>query len=344
MARVLPPTKGAPGKDILGNDIPVNDGAEAKLIAGENVLFAPDKEAFVSAVDGVVEKNGNTLVVKHILVIKGDVDVSRGNIVFDGILQIEGTVRDGLSVETKGDILIRGGVEGATVLSKDGSITMRGGILGKGRCYVAAGKDIRAKFIENGIVYARENITVEEAILHSRISAGEKVSALSGKGTIAGGEIKAGTLAVAKKFGAPGEPRTIVKLGINFTSQREIEHIEQQLAVVRQTSTKISETLEKFMGTSVNMTTFSEETRQKLVELKKTVLILHYKEQRFVTMIDNLEQQAVATGNGKLTATETLFPNVHVTIGNAVFYTRNEYQRISLHYDQKKRKIVTTEK
>lgn len=344
LAKVFPPTVGEPGKDVFGNDLPAVDGKEAKLIAGENVLFSPDKDAFVSAADGIAEKRGNTLVVKHILVINGDVDVARGNIGFDGMLRIEGTVRDGLSVKAKGDILIRGGVEGATVVSNEGSITVRSGIVGKGRCYISACKDVRAKFIENGIVYARGNISVEEAILHSRISAGEKVSALTGKGTIAGGVIKAGTLAVAKKFGAPGEPHTLVKLGISLASQKEIEHIEHQLAVVRQTSTRISETLDKVMGTSANKANFSEEIRQKLAELKKTLLILHYKEHRFITMIDHLEQKALATGNGKLSATETLFPNVHVTIGNAVFHSQDESQRITLQYDQRKQKIATTEK
>jgi|GEM_PF-3488959 Predicted polymerase, most proteins contain PALM domain, HD hydrolase domain and Zn-ribbon domain len=342
LARVFPSTRGAPGRDVFNNDLPAVDGTEARLIAGENVVYSPEKEAFVSAADGIAEKKGNTLVVKHVLVISGDVDVSRGNVVFDGVLRIEGTIRDGLSVKARGDILIRGGVEGATVVSNDGSITVCGGIVGKGRCYVSAGKDVRAKFIENGIVYARENISVQEAILHSRISAGEKVSALSGKGTIAGGVTKAGSLACAKKFGAPGEPHTLVKLGINLASQREIENIEQQLALVRQTSSKISETLEKIMGTSANMANFNEETRQKLTELKKTVLILHYKEQRLISQIDNLEQNAVAAGNGKLSATETVFHNVHVSIGNAMFHAQSEYQRTTLHYDPKKQKITIT--
>ena len=204
LAKVFPPTKGTPGRDVFNNDLPAVDGKEAKLIAGENVVYSPDKEAFVSAADGIAEKRGNTLVVKHVLVISGDVDVSRGNVVFDGVLRIEGTVRDGLSVRSKGDILIRGGVEGATVVSSEGSITVHGGIVGKGRCYVSAGKDVRAKFIENGIVYARENISVQEAILHSRISAGEKVSALSGKGTIAGGVTKAGQPCVREKIRRSG--------------------------------------------------------------------------------------------------------------------------------------------
>ena len=96
------------------------------------------------------------------------------------------------------------------------------------------------------------------------------------------------------------------------------------------------------MGTSPNMANFSEENRQKLAELKKTVLILHYKERRFMSLIDNLEQRAVAAGNGKLSATEALFHNVHVAIGNAMFHAQNEYQRITLHYDQKKQKIAIT--
>lgn len=344
LARIFPPTKGVPGKDVFNNDLPVIDGEEVQLVAGENVMYLPEQNAFVSVIDGIAGKQGNTLVVKHVLVVKGDVDVPRGNIEFDGMLRIEGTVRDGLSVKAKGDILIGGGVEGATVVSHAGSIIVRNGIVGQGRCYVSAGKDVIAKFIENGVVNANGNIRVQEAILHSRISAGEKVSAVSGKGTITGGVIKAGNLAHAKKFGALGEPYTTVKLGINLASQKAIEQIEQQLAVVKQTYTRITQTLEKIMGTSTNMTIFPEETRQKLAELKKTVLILHFKETRFVNMIDNLEQQSLSTNQGDLIATEALFANVHVFIGNAVFHARKEYQRLTLHYDQEKQKIVTTEK
>jgi uncharacterized protein (DUF342 family) len=340
LAKIIPSSKGIPGKDVLGSDIPASDGSPISLGAGENVATSEDDGHYIAAIDGIVERKGNVLSVKKVLVIDGDVDVASGNIEFDGSVRIKGSVHDGFSVKTKSDIHIQGGVEGATIISLEGNITVEGGIVGKGRCYISAGKDIHAKFIEKGVAYAKRSVRVSEAILHSKIVAGEEIDATRGKGTIAGGMIFAGQLVAAKKVGAPGEPRTEVKLGIDIASRQRVEQIEQELSFVRQTGAKINEVLDRVVGSSGNIKNFPEETVKRLTDLKKSLLILHYKEKRLVNVIAGLEQKATAQCKGRFSADTSVFPNVHVTIGNADFNATTEKGRTVLQYDPVKQKLI----
>jgi uncharacterized protein len=182
---------------------------------------------------------------------------------------------------------------------------------------------------------------VAEAILHSKIVAGEEIDAMRGRGTIAGGTLFAGQLVAAKKVGAPGEPRTEIKLGIDMASRQRVEQTEQELSFVRQTSAKINDVLERVGGSSGNIKNFPEETVKKLTDLKKSLLILHYKEIRLVNMIASLEQRTTAYCKGRFSADTSVFPNVHVTIGTEDFNATSEKGRTVLQYDPVKKKLIT---
>lgn len=333
IAKLVPVTKGKAGINVLGIEIQPETVDSATLLAGENVRMKKETGEFFAVIDGVVQKEGNTLSVRNLFIIKEDVDITTGNVDFPGFLRIKGSIRSGFSVKAKDDIEIKGNIEGATVISQNGSIKVSGGIAGMGRCYVSAGKDVEAKYIENGKVWAKSAVKVKEAILNSNVAAGEDVEAISGKGVIAGGKTKAGNSVKAKIFGTRGELYTRITLGISLPFQEKIEIIEHKGAILRQTIAKINDILEKIVGTSGKMNGLAEETKQKITELRKKVLILSYTEKKLLNEQNGMEQQSLSSGKGFLSALNTIYPNVFISMGNARFISRDEYSKTTLQYN-----------
>ena len=333
IAKLVPVTKGKTGTNVFGIEIQPEAVGSAGLMAGENVRMIKETGEFFATVDGVIQKERNALSVRNLFIVKEDVDITTGNVDFPGFLRIKGSIRSGFSVKAKDDIEVKGSIEGATVISQNGSINVSGGIAGMGRCYVSAGKNVEAKYIENGKVWAKCAVKVKEAILNSSIAAGEEVEAISGKGVIAGGKIKAGNSVNAKIFGNRAELHTSITLGISLPIQEKINIIEHKSAVLRQTIAKINDALEKIVGTSGKMDGLPEEVKRKITELRKKVLVLSYTEKKLLSEQNDMERQALSSGKGFLSALRTIYPNVFVSMGDAKFNSRYEYGRTALHYD-----------
>jgi len=340
IAKLVPETKGKTGINVFGIEMQPDAADAAILQAGENVRMNKDTGDFFADIDGVIQKDKNILNVRNLLIVKENVDSTTGDIDFHGFVRIKGSVKNGFFVKAKEDIEVGGYIEGATVISQNGSVKVSGGIAGMGRGYVSAGKDVEAKYIENGKVFAKCAVKIKEAILNSSVAAGTDVEAVNGKGVIAGGKIRAGNSVKAKIFGAPSEVITRIDIGISLIVQEKIELIEQKSVLLRQTIAKINDTLEKVTGSSGKMDGLSEESKQKITELRKKVLILSYTEKKLAGEQSILEQQSLFSGKGTLFALETIHANIYLTMGNAKFNSRNEFGRTTLKFNTETQQIT----
>lgn len=341
IAKLVPPTEGKAGINVFGIEMQPDSAGSATLIAGENVRMNMKTGEFFADIDGVIKKERNVLSVQNLFIVKEDVDNTTGNVDFPGYLRIKGSVRSGFSVTAKNDIEIMGNVEGATVISRTGSIKVYGGIAGMGRCYVSAGKDVEAKYIEHGKVWAKCNVKVGTAILNSNVASGEDIEAIYGKGVIAGGKIRAGNSVKAKVFGARGELKTYIMLGISLPFQEKIEIIEHKSAMTRQTIARINQVLDRVVGTSFKMDGLSEKAQRKIIELRKKVLVLSYTDKKLSNEQNCMEQQALSSGKGFLYALNKIYPKVFVSMGGAKFYSRYGYGKTTLQYNPDTQEIDT---
>jgi len=184
IATHIPATEGTEGFNVLGDILPAKPGRAAKFPIGKGVIVAEDKA--IAEFDGALSWINNKVLVVKILTINGNVDFSTGNIDFPGKVLITGSVPEGFRVMADDDIDVRGGVDDAEIISRRGSVFVQKGIIGRGKAFVKAQKNVEARFIQEAVVEAGQNIVVSEYVLRCDIKAGDSVLIQGRKGKIMG--------------------------------------------------------------------------------------------------------------------------------------------------------------
>lgn len=192
-------TRGEPGMNIWGDEIPAREGKNPDFKVGKGIIIAENKA--VAEFDGALDWVNNRIQIIKALIINGDVDFSVGNLDFMGKIIITGNVKEGFEIRADDDIEIRGGVENARVDSRRGSVFIHQGVIGRGNALITAGKNIEARFAQGMVADAGQNIVVNEYILRCELRAGDSVLIHGRKGMILGDNtIKARTRIKASKI------------------------------------------------------------------------------------------------------------------------------------------------
>jgi uncharacterized protein (DUF342 family) len=192
IAERVPSQPGKPGRTVTDEAVLPRESKDAAFKIGKNVVVNPEKTAMYAAMDGLVTRTDKEkLNVFPVYEVNGDVDYNIGNIDFVGTVVVRGNILTGFRVRAAGDIRVTGGIEGADVES-DGSIEISGGIIGSNKGLVKAGRNVKCSFIQEGNVFAGEDVIVSQSIMHSNVRAGRNVLCAGAKGLVVGGLIQAG--------------------------------------------------------------------------------------------------------------------------------------------------------
>lgn len=233
------PTPGEPGRTVLDQEVPAKDGKEAPLTKGQNTEISEDGTRLLATQAGHVEYVGKTFQVKAVLEIDDNVDYSTGNINYMGDVHIRGRVCSGFSVRAAGNITVDGVVESATV-EAGGDLIVAKGIVGNTDSIVRADGSVFAKYLENSIVHARQNLQAD-CIVNSEVYSDGEIQVRSGRGIIVGGRIRAAKKVSAKVVGSKSESQTRIYLG----GEPCVEYERQELAMVIEEAEAELEKLEK---------------------------------------------------------------------------------------------------
>lgn len=227
LARRFPEDPGEPGKNIYGERTNPREVKRDPLRFGKNVILSEDKQMLTSDADGHVTLNDGQVVVSNVLELE-NVDISTGNIDYDGSVKINGNVVTNFSVKAKGNIEIFGVVEGA-YLEAGGDIIIARGVNGMAKGTLKAEGNVVSKFVENAKVSAGGYVSTE-SILHSEVMAGSEIQVTGRRGFITGGHVCAGNLVQVKTLGSPMGTDTIVEVGADPELKIELKQLQQQIA------------------------------------------------------------------------------------------------------------------
>lgn len=233
------PTQGEPGRTVFDQEIPAKDGKDASLTKGQNTEISEDGTKLLATQAGHVEYIGNSFQVKAVLEIAENVDYSTGNINYMGDVHIHGRVCSGFSVNAAGNVTVDGVVESAAI-EAGGDLIVAKGIVGNTDSIVRAEGSVYAKYLENSIVHARENLQAD-CIVNSEVYSDGEIQVRSGRGIIVGGRIRAAKKVSAKVIGSKSESPTRIYLG----GEPCMEYERQELAAVIEEAEDELEKLEK---------------------------------------------------------------------------------------------------
>lgn len=213
VARRHPPREGKDGRNVLGEEVKHRPGRAAAFNYGEGLRVEGNE--LVATRDGCLVWTGDTLSVRDLLVVNGDVDFATGNIDFNGYVLVKGDVRDGFKVEAEKSVEIEGSVERATVISRNGNISVKKGIQGKGRARIVAQGKVMAKFIQEAYVEAEE-VIVNEYIFRSEIRTEKGVVVEGKRGVINASSVRAKTHVYVRNLESQRLGDTVIEVkGVN---------------------------------------------------------------------------------------------------------------------------------
>ena len=313
LAVLHPEVPGEPGEDLAGNKIFPAEVRKETLKFGHNIEISEDRTVLTAQVDGHVELVEGSVFVSNELMVE-NVDNSTGNIDYEGNVQISGNVATNFQVKAKGDIVVKGVVEGAQ-LTAGGNIIIARGMNGMGRGVLKAAGNIVAKFLEN-VTAEAEGYVASESILHSRVTAGGEVNVDGRRGFITGGKVSATGSIHVKTLGSEMGADTIVEVGTDPKLKERLNQLQKQIGEDTKLLQTVQPTLisaKQKLAKGVRLSPEQIQQIQSMAALnqQKTEAIAAANEE-----IEQLQRQMVSSSETMVCVKGEVYPGTRICIGD----------------------------
>ncbi len=307
---ILPPTEGVAGTTVLGQNLPGRSGKKAKVPAGPNTRVTEDQTALVSILDGVVTFISQRFKVDPLLIIKGDIGTSTGNLDVIGDVLIYGDVREGFSVTATGNIAVQGMIEGALIKS-GGNVQVGCGINGNSTGKVEANGDVLSKFLESANISAKGRIVCDTAV-NSKLQSDDSIQVISGRGSIIGGHLTALYGITAKTIGNTSNNRsTDIVLGNTTAFLDELRELEEKRDILQADVEKKEKDISYLSSVDEAL---SLENTKKLDELRLGLSMQKMQQANLRRLLNTMMEGAADPAQCYLHAS-TIYPPSSITIG-----------------------------
>lgn len=321
LARLIPEDPGECGMTLLGQRLKPRDVRKASLKYGNNIEISEDNTTLISMVNGHVELIEGSVFVSDVLTVE-NVDNATGNIDYEGSVQVNGNVCTNFQVKAKGDIEVKGVVEGA-ILEAGENIIIARGVNGMGKGSLKAGGNIISKFLQ-GVTAQADGYIASESVLHSRLMAGTEVNIDGRKGFITGGSVSAVNSVNVKTLGSPMGADTIVEVGVDPNLTVRLQELQDQIEKEHREIQSIQQIListKKKMAQGVKMSPEQMKYLQTLVEANqaKTTIVTENVEE-----LERLQSQMRGIDGANVTVKETVHPGTKICIGDVSMTVQKE--------------------
>ena len=323
LARIIPERQGSPGHDVYGKSIKPRDVKKETLKCGKNVEISEDKLTLTAQMDGHVALQDGKVVVSSVYTVK-DVDMSTGNIVYDGSVEITGSVAANMEVKAGGNVVINGGVESARIIA-GGNIIIAKGMNGTGKGYLRAGGDIMVKFLENTRVVTGGFLETE-AILHCVVTAGTDVKVDGRRGIILGGHIQAANSITAKTVGGNMSTATVLEVGVDPLIKSQYDRAVKTMEEGKKTMDAAQVVFDNFKEKQKKGIQYNE---SQLRYIRSVVSLIQEKaaeQEQVGTRVEELRAMMENRQQGEVIINEQVYPNTTIIIRNVGKTLQNDYR------------------
>ena len=347
LAKRVPLTEGIKGYTVTGNPIDPTPGEDLQMQAGQGTTLSQNNDnVLISTLVGLPRIIDNGVEIDEVYQLK-NVDVSTGNIKFEGSVIIAGDVCEGMKVFATGDITVGGFIESAQ-LEAGGDITINGGIIGRKQEVeeIAISDIIMSVNIRcNGNVFAKycqyaaiscNDLRIENQLMHSIINVEEKLwlgSEDKANGKLIAGYISAGSSVHAGIVGATAGSTTIITFEKKINIFKEqLEDIDGRLKVESDKTNELktaTNKLKKLPKSSANSAMLTKVISTYKHHANAMGAVLNEKEK--------VEHQLQAyMASVYIEATERIYHGVQLIVGDFQDKTKREYGPSKMNYKERK--------
>ncbi len=317
-------TMGTDGLAVDGSVIAARHGKDKPLLAGKNVILSEDKLQVYSLIDGQVSITSNNVInVFPLYEVNGDVDYSVGNLNFLGSIIVKGSVLPGFKITAAGDIRIFGSVDAAEIKA-EGSIEIASGIIGRNKALIIAGMSIKANYAQEATLIAKQDIIVNQSVLHCQVQSGSYIKCQGQKGLIVGGKLQANLGVAARIIGNTMSTTTIIEVGALPELRMELSAVSEKLSSCRSNLEKTEQALTLLESIQKKGIGFSQEKSDMLIKLSNSRSLLNQEIHMLEVKHDELELSWEESEKASVVATTVVNPGTKIAIGKAVKYINTE--------------------
>ena len=325
----IPQTQGTPGMDIYGNQVAAKPGKPAMLPNGKNTKILNEHQ-LVAAIDGQVVLQGTKYAVDPSIEIRGDVDLSTGNIEFNGSVFVRGSVQAGFSIHAAGDVEVAGTISGGTVEGRN--VIVKAGIQGMSRGGIKAQEDVRSTFIENAKIIAGRDAIITDSIMHSTVSAGKRIVVEGGRGVIAGGSLSAGEEILAKTIGTQMDTSTRLEVGVNPMLLDEYQKTKKALEKAEKTLDDALKAINLLKA--MPQESLSQQKREMLLRLTKSQFPLANEVNQHKEKLAVIETAFEDMKLGKIRVSNVMYPGVKLIIGSVMKSIQSKVEHATFYEEE----------
>jgi uncharacterized protein (DUF342 family) len=316
LAEIIKETEGTEGMTIFGTAIPARNGRRPPSPVGKNTHLIQNDTLLVADCDGVIRFIRDNIDVNEVLKINSSIDQLTGNINFSGDVSIEGDICDGFSVNSGGNVIVKGVVEDAAI-NAAGNVHISNGINGGGDNKIIVGGDLRCKYIEHANIHVDGNIYVDY-IIDSKVTCMGNIVLSGSRELIIGGEIKVLGELLAKDIGSPSERTTKIEMiGIKIIDKDKILMLSKERDELKKRQQTI---VESAMKLSKNRMSSEDDIAEKIAMVKKQSLIIKDRIELLNNQIHQLENEWSMEYPGSISCKRRLYQGVKISFGEERFH------------------------
>lgn len=240
ICRIEPEKKGIDGSNITGSVLPASVGVPAKIPKGQNTVISKDGSVLLAGRDGHIFYRDGAFSIESTMIMEEDLEGSASTLEFMENITIIGNVADGVSITTKGNVMI-GGKVGAAEIQAGGNIYIHKGMDGKQQGRLMANGDIKCRSLANAKVTAQGNIYAD-SIVQCNVTTPSSIYVKGGKGILAGGVTKVEKCLEARRIGNKSGRINLIFIG-NPKVLKEVERNERRILEIDDNLDKIAKIL-----------------------------------------------------------------------------------------------------
>lgn len=325
LMRRTPSQSGENGFTVRGDVLVSSAPDNVPFNVGDGTCTSPDDANLLIATRrGIPLKSNNGISVSEMLVLK-NVDLTTGNVEYDGSIMVSGNVKGGMLVKATKDVIINGFVESGMV-DAGGNIVVQQGVIGREidedgdldkdhfTSQLIAKNDISARYAQSAYMEAGRDIAVVSQLLHCHVKADHGVyvgDKGQKKSKLVGGIIKAGKEVSSGEIGSPSNATMVLDLSHKLLAiTEELRSVRKDNAVKKELIQGLREALEELKA--------QKPTPELIRHCKKIVNTISIVKEDLVSI--NLNEQSLNMNLNKLrdgirvTVYGRLYPGVEFTL------------------------------
>lgn len=328
IADITLPTEGSQGINIKNQIIRQRPGAPALATHGANIGISEDGLRMVALADGNLKYSGKQFSIDTVFDMKGDVDISTGNLDFIGDIIVRGEVMEGFKVSSQKNITVYGNVTGANI-EANGDVTIKKGCINS---KIRSHGNVSVDFVESSNIACDGDLKAD-AFIFSDIYCGGELTASGKRGALMGGKYTCLKNLSAQTIGTKSYTSTVITVGDNAVMVEEradkttqLENINTQILRCTQAIDFLNAKKAEFGGLPAE----KEEQLDMFIKVKIQSEAEKSKlEKRIAEITEYLEQKE----NLSITCKKELYPGVKITINDFVMQVNTTYQYCRIYLD-----------